>query len=105
MLLRGTPLFDRKEKFGLVESDEPVSPSIDRQQKGIHHVVSSPGFTYSDWRKMVDISESLNQYNEDNQGRWKSGISKYGLFANTKKETPTPQANCIRSSPSHLRKQ
>lgn len=65
MLLRGTPLYDQREELGLVQSDEHISEEIPRQQDGISHVVASPSFSYSDWRKMVDIAEDLHQnYNK-----------------------------------------
>ncbi|CAG8626682.1 1628_t:CDS:2 [Dentiscutata erythropus] len=59
MLLRGTPLHERKTELGLVESYEVASPEIDRVQTDIPHVVASPSFTYEDWKEMSKIAESL----------------------------------------------
>ncbi|CAG8534268.1 16910_t:CDS:2, partial [Dentiscutata heterogama] len=59
MLLRGTPLHERKTELGLVESYEVASPKIDRVQTDIPHVVASPSFTYEDWKEMSKIAESL----------------------------------------------
>ncbi|KYQ93970.1 hypothetical protein DLAC_04861 [Tieghemostelium lacteum] len=59
MLLRGTPLYYQKDQLGLIESNEIDPLAIDRLQDGIPHVVASPSFTYDDWKKMAQISESL----------------------------------------------
>ncbi|CAG8661282.1 19729_t:CDS:2 [Cetraspora pellucida] len=59
MLLRGTPLHKRKAELGLVESYEVASPTIDRIQTNIPHVVASPSFTYEEWKEMSKIAESL----------------------------------------------
>lgn len=64
MLLRGTPLYDKKDAYGLVESTEHVSAIIDRVQQDIPHVVESHSFTYQDWRKMVLIAEQLEEENK-----------------------------------------
>ena len=50
-LLRGTPLFKEKEKYGFEEKE---------CEYGIPHVISSSSFTYSDWLKMREIAEQLN---------------------------------------------
>ncbi len=94
MLLRGTPLYEQKGELGLVESNEPVSPSIDRQQQGISHVVSSPSFSYSDWRRMVQISENLQQYNANNQGKWRSAnIAHQNIFHTNNKKLSDKRSN------------
>lgn len=60
MLLRGTPLYDNKAEFGLVESTDIASDCIPRVQDNvIPHVVSSNTFTYSDWKKMSMLAEWL----------------------------------------------
>ncbi|KAF0549285.1 B12-binding domain-containing radical SAM protein [Gigaspora margarita] len=59
MLLRGTPLHERKAELGLVESYEIASTEIDRVQTDIPHVVASPSFTYEEWKEMSKIAESL----------------------------------------------
>ncbi|CAF0792784.1 unnamed protein product [Adineta steineri] len=60
MLLRGTPLYEQKDQLKLIESDEGVCDEIDRiQQYGIKHVVSSPTFSYDDWRKMAELAGYL----------------------------------------------
>lgn len=65
MLLRGTPMYDRKAEFGLVESHEMASPEINRIQTGIPHVVASNSFTYKDWQEMAKIAEELEtSYNK-----------------------------------------
>lgn len=65
MLLRGTPLYDRNERYQLVESTEIASEYIPRVQGDvIPHVVASSTFTYSDWKKMADLAEWLEvEYN------------------------------------------
>lgn len=64
MLLRGTPLYEQREKFNLTESDEGVCDEIDRiQEYGIKHVVSSPTFSYNDWRKMAELAGNLEVHN------------------------------------------
>jgi len=60
MLLRGTPLYDQKKELGLIESTDVNFVKIPRIQLRIPHVISSPSFCFSDWLKMVDIAESLN---------------------------------------------
>lgn len=67
MLLRGTPLYARKDELGLVESNEISLPAIDRIQTDIPHVVTSPSFTYDDWQEMAKLAESLEQYNQENR--------------------------------------
>ena len=62
MLLRGTLLYDQKQKLGLVESTDKVFPKIPRIQENIPHVVSSPSFTFSDWLQMGEMSEALEQH-------------------------------------------
>ncbi|UJR13120.1 hypothetical protein I4U23_000144 [Adineta vaga] len=64
MLLRGTPLYEQKYHLKLIESDQGVCDEIDRiQQYGIKHVVSSPTFSYSDWRKMAQLAGNLEIQN------------------------------------------
>ena len=65
MLLRGTPLHDRKIELGLIESTEMASLGIDRVQVDIPHVVSSPSFTYADWKTMAERAASLEEYNKN----------------------------------------
>ena len=59
MLLRGTPLHANKSKLGLVESNEISHADIPRVQEDITHVVSSPSFTYDDWKRMSAIAADL----------------------------------------------
>jgi len=66
MLLRGTPLYEKKEQLGLVESNEIASPEIDRLQTNIPHVVSSPSFSYENWREMAMMAEKLEEHNKQN---------------------------------------
>jgi radical SAM superfamily enzyme YgiQ (UPF0313 family) len=64
MLLRGTPLYEQRDKLNLTESDEGVCDEIDRiQEYGIKHVVSSPTFSYNDWRKMAELAGNLEVNN------------------------------------------
>ncbi len=69
MLLRGTPLYENKEKLRLVESNEIASEYIPRVQGDvIPHVVQSPSFTYREWREMALIAEKLEtEYNADSK--------------------------------------
>uniref|UniRef100_A0AC34FHM0 Radical SAM core domain-containing protein n=1 Tax=Panagrolaimus sp. ES5 TaxID=591445 RepID=A0AC34FHM0_9BILA len=65
MLLRGTELFDNKESLGLVEGFETPQITTIRQQDGIPHVISSPSFTFEEWRKMAEIADNIEtEYNE-----------------------------------------
>uniref|UniRef100_A0AC35GP69 Radical SAM core domain-containing protein n=1 Tax=Panagrolaimus sp. PS1159 TaxID=55785 RepID=A0AC35GP69_9BILA len=67
MLLRGTELFDNKESLGLIEGFETPQITTIRQQDGIPHVISSPSFTFEDWRKMAEIADELeSNYNNKN---------------------------------------
>lgn len=63
MLLRGTKLWEKRQELGLVTSEEIANEGIDRLQTGIVHVVSSPSYTYDDWKKMGDIAEDLQKEN------------------------------------------
>jgi radical SAM superfamily enzyme YgiQ (UPF0313 family) len=68
MLLRGTELYERKSELGLVENFERAfegnDEDLERLQNDIPHVVSSPWFTYEDWREMSRLSEILMQENK-----------------------------------------
>ena len=65
MLLRGTPLYEQRDKLQLIESDEGVCDEIDRvQQYGIQHVISSPTFSYDDWRQMAQVAGDLEIQNQ-----------------------------------------
>jgi radical SAM superfamily enzyme YgiQ (UPF0313 family) len=64
MLLRGTPLYDNKKKWGLLESSDIQIEKIPRIQQGIPHVVASDTFTFSEWQQMAEISLSLDEYNQ-----------------------------------------
>lgn len=64
MLLRGTPLYDNKEKFGLMETSD-INISVDRAQQNIPHVIASPSFTPDDWHIMSKMAESLDSYNRE----------------------------------------
>lgn len=75
MLLRGTPLFEKKNELGLVESTD-IELKIDRALKDIPHVISSPSFTYDDWREMAKIAESLDHYNYTHAHNKKFGKTK-----------------------------
>jgi len=65
MLLRGTPLYEHKEMYGLIESNEIASDCIPRIQNDIiPHVVQSDTFSYSDWKQMAVLAEKLEtEYN------------------------------------------
>lgn len=64
MLLRGTPLYDNKDKLGLKQSHEIVSEFIPRVQDVIPHVVASQSFDYEEWRRMAALAEKLEmEYN------------------------------------------
>lgn len=64
MLLRGTPLYYRKNEFGLIESDEVVSEAIERVQTDIPHVVASNSFTYQEWQEMASMAKELELSNK-----------------------------------------
>lgn len=69
MLLRGTPLYYQKGALGLVQGTDIAHPILDRIQKYIPHVVSTPSLTYSDWKQMADIAVSLHQRHPEHQPR------------------------------------
>lgn len=70
MLLRGTPLYYQKDKLGLVEGTDIAHPLLDRIQKFIPHVVTTPSMTYGDWMTMAHIAASLQeQQPEEKQNR------------------------------------
>jgi radical SAM superfamily enzyme YgiQ (UPF0313 family) len=75
MLLRGTPLYEKKNELGLVESTD-IELKIDRALKDIPHVISSPSFTYDDWSEMAKIAESLDVYNSTFAYNKKTGSTK-----------------------------
>jgi len=61
MLTRGTELDDAKEALGLVTAQEPAHNGIARLQgDSIVHVVSSPSFSYEDWKRMAAIAAGLS---------------------------------------------
>ena len=64
MLLRGTPLYEKKDALKLVESSDVNFKNIPRIQTNIPHVISSPSFTYDDWLEMGEIAESLQLDNK-----------------------------------------
>ena len=64
MLLRGTPLYEQKMQLGLIESTEIASAEINRVQIDIPHVISSPSFTYEEWKEMAKLAESLEKENK-----------------------------------------
>lgn len=69
MLLRGTPLYYQREKFGLIEDTDIAHPLIDRIQKFIPHVVTSPSMSYRDWNTMANIAVSLQEQTEPKEER------------------------------------
>lgn len=66
MLLRGTPLYEKKNALGLIESSDN-NLRIDRIQENIPVVISSPSFSYEEWQKMATAAESLDEYNQVNR--------------------------------------
>lgn len=81
MLLRGTPLYDDKQKFGLVESFDIQINKIPRIQQGIPHVIASNTFTFAEWQQMADIAVSLDHYNHEMANQTKR-ISSYKMTDN-----------------------
>lgn len=63
MLLRGTPLYDNKKKFNLIESCDINIPGIARIQQEIPHVIASNSFTVEQWQEMAAMAASLDEYN------------------------------------------
>ncbi|KAJ3104270.1 hypothetical protein HDU96_008988 [Phlyctochytrium bullatum] len=61
MLLRGTPLHERREELGLVESMEVEEEleGVGRQTTHIPHVVESPTFTRKEWGQMAALAAEL----------------------------------------------
>jgi radical SAM superfamily enzyme YgiQ (UPF0313 family) len=61
MLLRGTPLYDKKHTLQLVEATNVPHPILqDRIQDFIPHVISSPWFTEDDWHRMATMAHLLS---------------------------------------------
>ena len=56
MLLRGTPLYDRRHQLQLVEGIRFFSDER-RLSDHIPHVVSTPSMTEADWWKMKEIAQ------------------------------------------------
>jgi len=63
MLLRGTPLYDKKEEYNLVESSD-LQINNSRVQENIPHVIASDSFTYDDWQQMASLAAGLDTYNQ-----------------------------------------
>lgn len=61
MLLRGTPLYERKKELGLIESTDVEPLNIDRAMVDIPHVIQSPSFSFENWKEMASIAESLEK--------------------------------------------
>jgi radical SAM superfamily enzyme YgiQ (UPF0313 family) len=61
MLLRGTPLYHAKERLQLMESSHEKPHNIPRVQEKIPHVISSPSFTYEEWKKMAILAEMMEE--------------------------------------------
>lgn len=74
MLLRGTPLHEQKEEFGIVESSTESYGKIPRIQgeAGIPHVVQSDSFSYQEWQEMAEMAEALYDYNQSNKHHYTS---------------------------------
>jgi radical SAM superfamily enzyme YgiQ (UPF0313 family) len=64
MLHRGTWLWEQQHALGLKTDEQIADPSIPRLQEGVTHVISSPTFSYADWRTMAAMAASLNVANE-----------------------------------------
>lgn len=62
MLLRGTPLYERKKELELIESTDVAPLNLDRVMIDIPHVIASPTFTYQDWLVMAEMAESLERH-------------------------------------------
>ena len=62
MLLRGTPLYYQKDELGLVEGTNIAHPILERIQKYIPHLVSTPSMTHEDWRIMANIAAALQEH-------------------------------------------
>lgn len=69
MLLRGTPLYYQKKKFGLIEGTDIAHPMLDRIQKFIPHVVTTPSMSYRDWITMANIAVSLQEQAQPEEQR------------------------------------
>ena len=67
MLLRGTPLYYQKDELGLVEGTNIAHPILERIQKYIPHVVSTPSMTHEDWRIMANIAAALQEQGPKHQ--------------------------------------
>jgi len=65
LLLRGTPLHEAKDSFGLIE-DEVYPAALDIQNggsqiyQGVSPVVSSPSFSGADWEEMAKLTLQLS---------------------------------------------
>lgn len=67
MLLRGTPLYDQKQEYGLIESSDNHLDHLKNIPRittnNISHVISSPTFSYEDWLKMGELADELELSN------------------------------------------
>ena len=59
-LHRGTPLYEKKNLLGLIESEYN---SLQDNGELIGHVIASPSFSEEDWQRMADIALMLDDYN------------------------------------------
>jgi len=64
MLLRGTPMYYAKNRYGLVESSDLSAAllrtsGIDRQYIDIPHVIEGATFSLTDWMHMLDMANKL----------------------------------------------
>lgn len=87
MLLRGTPLYESKLQYRLIESCDDPNVDNGRVYENIPHVISSPTFTYDDWLIMASIARELETYNETNKQKRITETAltdnPFGLFGRT----------------------
>jgi len=95
MLLRGTPLHDKKHQLGLLESSDLDSLDLsNRISNHIPHVVQSPSFTISDWHNMAALAKKLDDYNQQHQNKGKMAATlKQTLWQQEKQTKQLVQAN------------
>jgi radical SAM superfamily enzyme YgiQ (UPF0313 family) len=97
MLLRGTPLYERKHELGLIESTD-LDLNIDRVQDNIPHVVQSPSFSYAEWCEMAKLAEELDDYNADKKALKMSATLRHTMFSPTHSTAPNTVPNHVSPS-------
>ena len=52
-------MYYEKDKLGLVEGENIAHPALDRVQKFIPHIVTTPSMNYGDFKEMANVASAL----------------------------------------------